>query len=118
MKRVVIVPVTEIGRFPGMTVIAREGAIAALLGESFESRCRDAFGSDDEFYDAVATGRADLNTFRSTVDASRFASAKIESLNAEARRIEESMNRIASFSPARKLPKFDDSKAFPDQLRA
>ncbi len=56
MKRVIIVPVSEIGHFPDMTAIARGGTIAALLGDSFESRSQYAFGSDDEFFDAVARG--------------------------------------------------------------
>jgi hypothetical protein len=117
MKRVIIVPVSEILRFPNMTVIARGGPIAALLGDSFEGRSRDAFGSDEEFFDAVATGRADLNTFTWETDAATFACAKIEALNAQAHRIEEAMNRIASFP--RKAPQTDAPEVIPiEKLRA
>ncbi len=118
MNRVIIVPVSEIGHFPGMTAIARGGTIAALLGDSFESRSRSAFGSDDEFFDAVARGRADLYTFSSAEAAIEFARTKVESLNAEERRIVEAMTRIDSSSGLRKLPQSDDTEANQTQMRA
>jgi hypothetical protein len=44
MKRVIIVPVTETGRFPGRDILARGGAVAAPLRDTFEGRSRSAFG--------------------------------------------------------------------------
>jgi len=117
MKRVIIVPVSEVKWFPGMTMIVRGGAIAALLGDSFEERSRGAFGSDDEFFDAVATGRADRNTFGSEAEATRFAEDMVKALNAEASRIEEAMNRVASFP--RKAPQADSPEVISlERLRA
>jgi hypothetical protein len=116
MKRVIIVPVSEIGRFAGMTVLARSGSIAALLGDSFRERSRKAFDSEEEFLGAVAEGRADHNTFQTVAEASTFAARKILELNATARRIEEAISSISS-SP-RKLPRSDDADAVPDQLSA
>ena len=88
MKRVIIVPVTEIRQFPGMTMLARGGSIAALVGDTFEERTRSAFDSEDSFFYSVAGGRADLYTFNTLEEAARFAKGKIEALTAIERSID------------------------------
>ena len=88
MKRVIIVPVTETRRFPGMKILARGGSIAALVGDTFEARTRSAFDSDDSFFYSVAYGRADLYTFNTLEEAARFAKGKIEALTAIERTID------------------------------
>lgn len=117
MKRVLIVPASEIKRFPEMTVIARGGAIAALMGDSFEERSRRSFGSEEEFDDAIRLGSADKHTFRTEEEASLFAIAKIDALNAAARRFEEDFNRMAN-PRSRKLPQLDEMVALPKELSA
>ena len=88
MKRVIVVPVTETGQFPGMEILARGGSIAALVGDTFEARTRCAFDSEDSFFYSVAAGQADLYTFNTLDEAARFAKGKIEALTA----IERSIN--------------------------
>jgi hypothetical protein len=44
VKRGIIVPVKETGRFPGKGILARGEAIAALVRNTFEGRSRSAFG--------------------------------------------------------------------------
>jgi hypothetical protein len=88
MKRVIIVPVTETGQFPGMEILARGGSIAALVGDTFEARTRSAFDLEDSFFYSVASGQADLYTFNTLDEAARFAKGKIEALTA----IERSIN--------------------------
>ena len=88
MKRVIIVPVTETRRFPGMKILARGGSIAALVGDTFEERTRSAFDSDDSFFYSVAGGQADLYTFNTLAEAARFAKVKIEALMAIERSID------------------------------
>ena len=117
MKRVVIVPASEVSKFPSMTMIARGGAIAALMGDSFEERSRKSFGSEEEFDDAIRHDRADRNTFRTEEEATLFATARIDALNAAARRVEEVVNRTAP-PRARKPPQFDEIVALPKKLRA
>ena len=87
MKRVIIVPVTETRRFPGMKILARGGSIAALVGDTFEERTRSAFDSEDSFFYSVAAGQADLYTFNTLEEAARFAKDKIEALTAIERSI-------------------------------
>ena len=87
MKRVIIVPVTETRRFPGMKILARGGSIAALVGDTFEERTRSAFDSEDSFFYSVAAGQADLYTFNTLEEAARFAKGKIEALTALERSI-------------------------------
>jgi hypothetical protein len=82
MKRVIIVPVTETRQFPGMKILARGGSIAALVGDTFEERTRNAFESEDSFFYSVAAGRADLYTFNTLEEAARFAKGKIDTLTA------------------------------------
>ena len=88
MKRVIIVPVTETRRFPGMKILARGGSIAALVGDTFEERTRSAFDSEDSFFYSVAAGQADLYTFNTLEEAARFAKDKIEALTAIERSID------------------------------
>ena len=92
MKRVIIVPITETRQFPGMTILARAGSIAALVGDTFEERTRSAFDSDDSFLYSVASGRADLYTFSTLAEAARFAKGKVEALTALERSID--TNRV------------------------
>ena len=88
MKRVIIVPITETGQFPGMEILARGGSVAALVGDTFEARTRSAFDSDDSFFYSVAGGQADLYTFNTLAEAARFAKVKIEALMAIERSID------------------------------
>jgi hypothetical protein len=92
MKRVIIVPVTEIRQFPGMEILARGGSIVALVCDTFEARTRSAFDSEDSFFDSVAFGQADLYTFNTLEEATRFAKGKIEALTA--------LERIINTNPA------------------
>jgi hypothetical protein len=87
MKRVIIVPVTETRQFPGMKILSRGGWIAALVGDTFEERTRNAFDSDDSFFYSVASGQADLYTFNTLAEAARFAKGKIDALMAFERSI-------------------------------
>ena len=88
MKRVIIVPVTETRRFPGMKILARGGSIAALVGDTFAERTRSTFDSEDSFFYSVAGGQADLYTFNTLKEAARFAKGKIEALTAIERSID------------------------------
>jgi hypothetical protein len=117
MKRVIIVPASEINKFPSMTVIARGGSIAALMGDSFEERSRKSFGSEEDFDDAIRLDRADRHTFRTEEEAASFAIAKIDALNAAARRVEEDFNRMAP-PRTRKPPQFDERIPPPKELSA
>lgn len=118
VKRIIIIPASEVGHFHSMTVVARGGAIAALLGESDKLRSRAAFDTDDEFYDAAAAGRADLYTFDTVEEATEFAGAKIESLNIKARQIEEAINSAGASLQTKKQPQSDMAEAIVKRLRA
>jgi hypothetical protein len=80
MKRVIIVPITETDRFPGMEILARGSSIAALEGDTFEARIRSAFDSEDSFLYAVGYGQADLYTFHTLEEAACFATDKVHAL--------------------------------------
>jgi hypothetical protein len=80
MKRIIIVPITETGRFPSMEILARGGSVVALVGDTFEARTRSAFHSEDSFLYAAGYGHADLYTFPTLVKAAWFAKAKIYDL--------------------------------------
>ena len=82
MKRIIIVPASETGRFPGMEILALGGSVAALVGDTFEARTRIAFDSEDSFFYSVAQGQADLYTFHTLEEAACFAKDKIEALAA------------------------------------
>jgi len=101
MKRVIIVPATETRHFPGVTIIARGSSICALLDESSRERSRAAFDCDETFLAAVASGRADLNTFETDNLAMAFAVERIKLLAEKARRIEEALLGLSAF-PVRK----------------
>jgi hypothetical protein len=88
MKRVVIVPVSDVDRFPDLEVIARDGAVVALVGHSAAGRTRDAYDSEEAFLSAVALGLADRHTFNSLGEPTAFAVAKLDNLAQAARRIE------------------------------
>jgi hypothetical protein len=88
MKRIIIVPITETGQFPGMEILARGGSIAALVGDTFEARTRSAFDSDDSFFYAIGYGQANLYTFNTLGEAADFAKGKIEALTAIQRSID------------------------------
>ena len=59
MKSVVIVPVTNVERFPDLEIIARDGALVALVGNSAAGRTRDAHDSEEAFLSTVARGLTD-----------------------------------------------------------
>jgi hypothetical protein len=80
MKRVIIVPITETDRFPGMEIFARGNWVAALVGDTVEARTRSAFDSDDAFFFAVGYGHADHYTFHTLEEAVSYAKDKIEVL--------------------------------------
>ena len=102
MKRVIIVPVTETRQFPGMKILSRGGWIAALVGDTFEERTRNAFDSDDSFFYSVASGQADLYTFNTLAEAARFAKGKIQALTAIERSID--INRADATGSKRIAP--------------
>src|ERR1700752_4805137 len=78
MKRVVIVPVSDVDRFPDLEVIAQDGALVALVGNSAAGRTRDAYDSEDAFLNAVALGLADRHTFNNLAEAAAFAVARLD----------------------------------------
>ncbi|MBX6361761.1 MAG: hypothetical protein IRZ03_16985 [Acidobacterium ailaaui] len=98
MKKVIIVPLSEIHRFPGTSVLAQGSTIAALMGESSVARSRASFPSEEEFYDAVACGNADLQTFATEEDARDFARNKIRFLEEKAKTFQEILSRNANAS--------------------
>ena len=102
MIRVLIVPAPEAFHFQDVSLIARGGAIVAIAGNTSKERIQSAFDSEDAFLDTVARGAADLHTFDNDEEATEFATAKIESLNEKARRIEEAMRGIAPV-PAKRI---------------
>jgi len=99
MKSVVIVPVTDVERFPDLEVIARDGALVALVGNSADGRSRDAYDSEEAFLSAVALGLADRHTFNTLAEATAFAVAKLDNLAQAARRIEEAIQQRSSTRP-------------------
>jgi hypothetical protein len=88
IKRVIIVPVTQIRQFPGMEGNASGGSIAALVGDTFEARTRGAFDSEDSFFYSIASGQTDLYTFSTWEETARFAKGRIEALTALERSID------------------------------
>lgn len=85
MVRVIIVPASDLSRFPGMGVLARGETIVALGGSTFKERTRSAFDDEDAFLEAVAHGNADLYTFSTIGDATVFASKKVKALADQAK---------------------------------
>jgi hypothetical protein len=59
MKRVVLLPLSEAAQFPDLEVIARDRNLAAFVGNSAFGRTREAYDSDESFFEAVARGFAD-----------------------------------------------------------
>ena len=99
MKRVVIVPVSDVDRFPDLEVIARDGALVALVGNSTAGRTRDAYDSEDAFLNAVALGLADRHTFNNLAEATAFAVARLDNLAQAARRIEAAIQQSSAMRP-------------------
>jgi hypothetical protein len=99
MKSVVIVPVTDVERFPNLEVIARDGALVALVGSSAAGRTRDAYDSEEAFLSAVALGLADRHTFNSLGEATAFAVARLDNLAQAARRIEAAIQQRSATRP-------------------
>jgi hypothetical protein len=91
MKRVVFLPLSEAAQFPDLEVIARDRNLAAFVGNSPFGRTREAYDSDESFFEAVARGFADRYTFRSLDEAVSFAKAKLDALALAAQQIEESL---------------------------
>jgi hypothetical protein len=60
-----------------MEILASGGAVAALVGDTFEARTRCAFDSEDSFFYSVGHGQADLYTFHSLEKAACFAKDKM-----------------------------------------
>jgi hypothetical protein len=99
VKRVVIVPASDIEHFPDLEVIARDGALVALVGNTAAGRTRDAYESEESFLNAVAQGFADRHTFNSLSDAAAFAVAKLDNLAQIARGIEAAMQQRSTPRP-------------------
>jgi hypothetical protein len=99
MKSVVIVPVTDVERFPDFELVARDGSLTALVGNSSVARTRAAFDSEDAFLNAVALGVADRHTFNSLAEATAFAVARLDALAQAARRIEAAMQQRSATRP-------------------
>jgi len=91
MKRVVVVPITDVAHFPDLEVIARVGRLAALVGPTSPGRMRDAFDSEEDFLRAVARGFADLYSFPTLRDAAKFAEQKLADLAGKAAEIEKTI---------------------------
>ncbi len=109
MNRVILVPTTEAHHFPEMTVIATAGSLSALLGESSKERSRGAYESEEKFFDAVCSGRADLNTFETDEEAEAFAIGKIEFLTEKARQIEQAAHQTSPLPP-KKIAEADTAR--------
>ena len=99
MKRVVIVPVSDVDRFPDLEVIAQDGALVALVGNSAAGRTRDAYDSEDAFLNAVALGLADRHTFNNLAEAAAFAVARLDNLAQAARQIEAAIQQRSATRP-------------------
>lgn len=99
MKRVVIVPVSDVDRFPYLESIARDVALVALVGDSAADRTRGAYDSEEAFLNAVALGLADRHTFTSLAEATAFAVAKLDNLAQAARRIEAVIQQRSAARP-------------------
>jgi hypothetical protein len=91
MKRVVFLPLSEAAQFPDLEVIARDRNLAAFVGNSAFGRTREAYDSDESFFEATARDFADRYTFRSLDEAASFAKAKLAALALAALQIENSL---------------------------
>jgi hypothetical protein len=91
MKRVVFLPLSEAAQFPDLEVIARDRNLAAFVGNPAFGRTREAYDSDESFFEAAARGFADRYTFRSLDEAASFAKAKLAALALAALQIENSL---------------------------
>jgi len=96
VKRVIVVPLSGIARFPDLEVIARHGSLAALVGDTAPGRSRDAYDSEESFLNAVSRGFADRHTFNALDEAAIFAQAKLDNLARQAKHIEDALNQRAT----------------------
>ena len=96
MKRVIVVPLSDVARFPDLEVIARHGSLAALVGDTAPGRSREAYDSEESFLDAVSRGFADRHTFNTLDEAAIFAQAKLDHLAREAKCIEDALSQRAN----------------------
>ncbi len=96
MKRVIIVPILDVHRFPGLEEVCRDQSLAALVGDTTSERSRERFPSEEMFLEAVARGDADRYTFESVEAAAAFAKDKLEILNRSGMAIEDSLARTTT----------------------
>jgi hypothetical protein len=89
MRRVIVVPITDVSHFPDLEVIAQNGNLVALAGGTTPGRMRAAFDSDEAFLEAVSRGFADRHAFHTLGEAVKFADSKLASLASKAKEIEE-----------------------------
>jgi hypothetical protein len=96
VKRVIVVPFSDAGRFPDLEVIARDRSLVALVGDTAPGRAREAYDSEDSFLEAAALGIADRYTFDTFDEAAIFARTKLDELAHAAQLIEDSINARAT----------------------
>lgn len=96
MKRVIVVPLSDVARFADLEVIARHGSLAALVGDTAPGRSREAYDSEESFLDSVSRGFADRHTFNTLDEAAIFAQAKLDHLAREAKCIEDVLSQRAT----------------------
>jgi hypothetical protein len=103
MKRVIVVPRSDVARFPGHEVIARSRSLVALMGDSAPGRSREGFDSEEAFLDAASCGLADRHTFNTLDEAATFARSKLDELDRAAKPIEDALNleTVQRFQPQR-----------------
>ncbi len=91
MKRVVVLPLSEATRIPQLEMIAWDHNLAAFVGDTTRGRTREAYESDESFFEAVARGFADRYTFYTLDEAATFAKRKLADLVRAAQEIEDSL---------------------------
>jgi hypothetical protein len=89
MKRIIVVPITDVSHFPDLEVIAQNRNLAALVGATTAGRMREAFDSDEAFLDAVSRGFADRHAFQTLGEAANFANSELAALARKAKEIED-----------------------------
>jgi hypothetical protein len=114
MKRVVILPLSEALQFPDLQVIARVRNLAAFVGDTTVGRSREAYDSDETFFEAVARGYADRYTFNTLDEAATFAKRKLEDLARAARKIEDALTTTRI---QRRHPNTDKGDVSVEQLK-
>jgi hypothetical protein len=99
MKRVIVLPLVDVARFPDLEVVALDRNLAALVGPTVPGRMREAYDSDDAFLEAVSYGFADRHTFQALDDAAAFASWKLEDLARQAKEVEDAIAARLKLQP-------------------